>query len=302
MTLILAVGNDRNMVQFSDRRLSSNRVIVDDHANKATVFICSNGRFVVGYTGLARVGPFLMQDWIVDALIRCASPEFGIYETTLRLKDDLKRLFLTNEHIARLPATARRLTIMFSGFVYNVPRGRAGSLLLSNFQNFTSGHDQQEAGENFELWPFKEKEKLDQPFTYVQRVGAWPAMSVKDEKILRDLAANNAPVETIIDAGVGIIRDIASRPAARGAVGKEIQITVIPRDLNIEIRTHVRHEKSQATIVFHDQVVAFPDHQFAVKAPQISINDAESGFPPKIGRNERCYCGSGIKYKKCHGK
>ena len=23
---------------------------------------------------------------------------------------------------------------------------------------------------------------------------------------------------------------------------------------------------------------------------------------PKVGRNEKCPCGSGIKYKKCHGK
>jgi uncharacterized protein YecA (UPF0149 family) len=22
---------------------------------------------------------------------------------------------------------------------------------------------------------------------------------------------------------------------------------------------------------------------------------------PKIGRNDPCYCGSGMKYKKCHG-
>ncbi len=24
--------------------------------------------------------------------------------------------------------------------------------------------------------------------------------------------------------------------------------------------------------------------------------------PGKIGRNERCPCGSGLKYKKCHGQ
>ena len=23
---------------------------------------------------------------------------------------------------------------------------------------------------------------------------------------------------------------------------------------------------------------------------------------PKIGRNDPCYCGSGLKYKKCHGR
>ncbi|MEO7329653.1 MAG: SEC-C metal-binding domain-containing protein [Minicystis sp.] len=24
--------------------------------------------------------------------------------------------------------------------------------------------------------------------------------------------------------------------------------------------------------------------------------------PPKVGRNEPCSCGSGLKFKKCHGK
>jgi preprotein translocase subunit SecA len=32
---------------------------------------------------------------------------------------------------------------------------------------------------------------------------------------------------------------------------------------------------------------------------------AKPGFTPsgaRIGRNDQCYCGSGLKYKKCHGR
>jgi len=29
---------------------------------------------------------------------------------------------------------------------------------------------------------------------------------------------------------------------------------------------------------------------------------ATSAGAPKLGRNDPCYCGSGLKYKKCHGK
>jgi preprotein translocase subunit SecA len=32
-----------------------------------------------------------------------------------------------------------------------------------------------------------------------------------------------------------------------------------------------------------------------------SISGVQSGAP-KVGRNDPCYCGSGMKYKKCHGK
>jgi len=29
---------------------------------------------------------------------------------------------------------------------------------------------------------------------------------------------------------------------------------------------------------------------------------APVGLPPKLGRNDPCPCGSGKKYKKCHGQ
>jgi preprotein translocase subunit SecA len=27
-----------------------------------------------------------------------------------------------------------------------------------------------------------------------------------------------------------------------------------------------------------------------------------AGLGAKLGRNDPCYCGSGLKYKKCHGR
>jgi hypothetical protein len=30
--------------------------------------------------------------------------------------------------------------------------------------------------------------------------------------------------------------------------------------------------------------------------------DKKSAAPPRLGRNELCWCGSGIKFKKCHGR
>ncbi len=33
-----------------------------------------------------------------------------------------------------------------------------------------------------------------------------------------------------------------------------------------------------------------------------SLNQPSITFPPKIGRNAPCMCGSGLKYKKCCGK
>jgi preprotein translocase subunit SecA len=36
-----------------------------------------------------------------------------------------------------------------------------------------------------------------------------------------------------------------------------------------------------------------------------SAGGTKPGFTPsgaRIGRNDPCYCGSGLKYKKCHGR
>jgi len=46
----------------------------------------------------------------------------------------------------------------------------------------------------------------------------------------------------------------------------------------------------------------------AIRAMQQQVGDraavpAAGGGPgAKLGRNDPCYCGSGIKYKKCHGR
>jgi preprotein translocase subunit SecA len=63
--------------------------------------------------------------------------------------------------------------------------------------------------------------------------------------------------------------------------------------------------RSTAPMQFrHDQATAMPD-----EAPEAAA--AEGQAPPaqpfvrdgrKIGRNEPCPCGSGKKYKQCHGK
>jgi hypothetical protein len=40
-------------------------------------------------------------------------------------------------------------------------------------------------------------------------------------------------------------------------------------------------------------------------SPQGTGQQARAGYTPtgaKIGRNDTCWCGSGLKYKKCHGR
>ena len=55
--------------------------------------------------------------------------------------------------------------------------------------------------------------------------------------------------------------------------------------------------------IFYNMWKILPQLAAAAEAPvvtlQSAVTDAMAG---KIGRNDPCYCGSGLKYKKCHGK
>jgi uncharacterized protein YchJ len=51
-------------------------------------------------------------------------------------------------------------------------------------------------------------------------------------------------------------------------------------------------------------VAATDNGVFSTIEPEMGMVDA-SGVPmkvvPRVGRNERCACGSGKKFKRCHG-
>jgi len=307
MTIIISAGNNEQVIQFSDRRLSSAGVVVDDSSNKATAFTCADGRFAVGYTGLARSGNFGLQEWLVDALGRCASPDFTAFGTTDRLGAELTRLFRTHPAIRTLPAPTRRLTIMLSGYL-TLPSGpRIANFLISNFQDFIAGTDSQAAGPEFLIFDEIQRDETTKAPTCIQRVGAWKAMTEGDEVVFRRLLEKPAPLANIIDAGVGIVRRLSDSAKTANTVGKEVAVTIIPSDASKEISTRIHIDSGRDEIRLVDMVSALPEQAgtISVRNIEISVNEpdpARVAFQPKQGRNERCSCKSGKKFKLCHGR
>ena len=307
MTIIISAGNNEHVIQFSDRRLSSSGVVLEDSSNKATAFTCADGRFAVGYTGLASIGNFTLQAWLVDALGRCASPDFTAIGTTNRLRAELTDLFRTQPDIRRLPAPTRRLTIMFSGYLFDSAGPRIANFVISNFQNFIAGTDNVEADPEFLIFDEVQSDVATVTPTCIQRVGAWRAMSERDEVVLRQLLEESAPLANLIDAGVGIVRRISDSAKAANSVGKEVAVTIIPRDLNQEINTRVRIDSGRDELRLVDMVSAVPGQAgtISMRDVRISVDHSDvamSAFQPKQGRNERCSCKSGKKFKRCHGR
>ncbi|MDD5156278.1 MAG: SEC-C metal-binding domain-containing protein, partial [Candidatus Omnitrophica bacterium] len=66
--------------------------------------------------------------------------------------------------------------------------------------------------------------------------------------------------------------------------------------------------RSVAQEFLHPEVSKFESPSRTEEYPGIEAPSAKSGVPaqkisqPKVGRNDPCPCGSGKKYKKCHGR
>lgn len=101
-------------------------------------------------------------------------------------------------------------------------------------------------------------------------------------------------------------------PALAGEASAQAEAAGISRNawLTLAVRNWVSYKRRE-----FQQVAARPvDHRRRLPAPQqaVSGKEPEAGRPaaslsraspalPKAGRNDPCPCGSGLKYKRCHG-
>ena len=100
--------------------------------------------------------------------------------------------------------------------------------------------------------------------------------------------------------------DMADRPTAGGAIGKQISTITLPRDINKAVQTGYSSDEVTYQVVMPDMVVSIDDKSQTVigdiSVRPVDLNSAGPMTVPKVGRNQPCPCGSGRKYKKCHGR
>jgi|ERR1035437_653376 hypothetical protein len=173
MTLILTLGNSDQMIQVSDRRLSWEGNVVEDESSKAGLLTCSNARLGFGFTGLAKFGEFRTRDWLLDTLLKSGPPEFTAKDILERLRLRASETFRLDPALSSSHRAHRRLSIMFSGYLYHHVPPLAAFAILTNFQDFQSGQDRAEAWDEFRLEFASERRPWDGEPTLIQRVGNW---------------------------------------------------------------------------------------------------------------------------------
>ena len=138
MTIVLTLGNADQIVQVSDRRLSTNGQLIDDDAFEGGIFICSNARLAFGFTGLAKFDSFDIERWLLENLCELGKPDFDAKSTLSRLTQKATQDFTSLSSLARVPDEHKRLSIMFSGYLYHHSPPLAAYVIITNFQDFVT--------------------------------------------------------------------------------------------------------------------------------------------------------------------
>lgn len=234
MTLILSLGNQDQVVQISDRRLSLNGQLVDDESNKAGLLLCANARLAFGFAGLARIDGFETKDWLSKSIFECCPPDFSAQGIIERLKEKATHDIHTLPALKKLRQVDKRLSILFSGYLAHIEPPVCVSATMTNYQNFETGQDSLIARKEFKTLYSTEKRPHRIPGvpTFIQKVGAWQYMTEEDLKTLRKMLSERSPAKMILEKAVSIIRAIADRPNSGGIIGKQLSALIIPRNMS----------------------------------------------------------------------
>jgi hypothetical protein len=112
------------------------------------------------------------------------------------------------------------------------------------------------------------------------------------------------PRRAIVDRVVGMIRNAAESPEARGLIGRNCMATIISADPSVDSEGEYHPKGTSARHYMPSTVTTRPDVSFMTTGAFVEARSSGQTVPfiPKVGRNARCPCGSGVKYKKCHGR
>ena len=303
MTLILTLGNSDYFIQVSDRRLSVNGKLEDDESNKAGVLVTKDARLAYGFTGLARTASgFVTSRWLNSALYECAPPDYSAYGLLQRLAERAAHDFENIPAVSSLRPLDKALAVVFSGYLYTYDPPRA---VLATISNLAATIGAAPTGHHFRFEGTIQKSG-DSSFSLVRPAGFLVAVKREDLDSLQALPDERRPVEALIGKAIEVMYAIADRPQARGTIGKQLSSIVITRDpqsnvatnYHSGVATHTSYIPDVLHALAHGQRRAYLDVSLRATDP----TDTPPLAVPKVGRNEPCPCGSGRKYKRCHGR
>jgi hypothetical protein len=303
MTLLIAGVTQPYAVVLADRRVSG-AGRPDDEYNKMTALFAADGKGVFAFTGLASFLRLDTAQVIVDALVGRADPEREVGLMVDRLTDVL------GEELAkvRLPVSQKRLSVLFAGYTYrddgpdtDTMTVEATLCRLSNFQRGRVTYPVASA----HFWKddaVVRRPETGAPFLFAV-AGTTGGLVPQEISRIEDLIHEQRPPEAVVSKAIEVGRVAAKSTKSRGYVGESWSSAI------------VYSQAGRSTWVEYYSPV-LTTQQFSVnlvdassgEQPVVAISNlvAETDRPISVGfpgtpRNAPCPCGSGGKYKRCHG-
>jgi hypothetical protein len=307
MTLLIALANREFICHVADRRLTAAGGVVEEEEGKVGFVLCNDARFLYGFTGLARAGTFQTRRWILDALYQAAPPDFSLYATLQRFRERATKDFSETPELTALPKADRRLTLLFTGHLYTRDPPVVGIAVISNCLDPPTDELSPEAWDHFKSYYTSEKKPGSDELAYVQRIGAHRAMTPEDYQALKAMLRERRPAQAVIARATDMMVRMADRPGAGGTIGKQVTWLKITPDPEIPSESGYYSNVPTSVVYTAGGVVVQSHRQAAFDQGAAWIEGgADGGAPPplavpKVGRNYPCPCGSGKKYKRCHG-
>jgi SEC-C motif-containing protein len=301
VTLLLGALNGEQAILHTDRRLVANGRPIEDDSNKAGVVTVLDARAIFAYTGLARAGQFHTRRWLAEAIMGAAPAEHRVYGLLERLKQR------ADSDIAALPypAADKRLSILMLGYDYSTGRPRGFCYHISNFEERIGGPIAAEARDEFSVQLSGELDSGPPALAVVAGLDA--AMPKRRLKLLHDLALAKKPVRVLEQETRKAMLAAADSPAAAGGIGKRSTAVTLPSDpaMGPVMKYYSDQVATRIGGIMSIEARGGEHGVFVVEMDRFEALDA-AGKPlvlevPQVGRNDPCPCGSGKKYKKCHG-
>lgn len=291
MTLIVSILRQDFAAQVSDRRLSGG-ADVDDEWNKAALLICQDARCCLGFTGVAGIGTFDTRRFLFDTLIGVAPPDYSLRGILLRASVALTDRW--HELRSDFGAADLRLTVCMTGFEY---RSEHPTPLVAVISNFESGTSRGGAVRDDFRPDLKLAAEPTEPSGFVSTYGDNRRFSDEYFLSIARLVEGTTPAESVVSRTVGLVQK-----AKGGSVGEQCSSILVPREIErvVDVRYHSRAATQQVAGVATVVALRDPPLVRVMNAPTISA-DSEAAAVPRVARNAQCPCGSGRKYKRCHG-
>lgn len=295
VTLLLGINTRTAAILVSDRRITSVGVVRDDEFNKTLSLICDDGRYAVAFAGLATSGTHSTGKWLAETLAAQSAGDVG---TSVAVFDRLT--VAATKLVAGLGLAGLsdgRLSVLAVGYRASGGRVEAVTTLMSNFEDF--GADSEPVSRP----GFMRTERVETGFA-INAVGMYRSADVSDWEDIRDMVRTDPPAQAIVRKTFARVRAIAKRKASAGLIGEQLMGIIVPRDPTETMHSEYDVAVPGETAYGAGHVDARTGRAMAFWDVGQRMLDAD-GKPirmalPRVGRNDPCPCGSGIKYKKCH--